>query len=201
MIKNIIFDIGNVIVKWQPAEVVAKLFPNENAAELTQAIFKSQIWYDLNLGKFSELEAINKLHLSLNIDIQQLNHLMYEIKESLLPVDDSFDLLTNLTQTYSLYALTDNVHEIVSYLKNKYEFWNVFKGIVVSAEVGFLKPMQEIYSHLIELYQLNPAESIFIDDLLDNVNGAKSVGMHGIQFLDTAQCIRDLKSHEVIVYL
>lgn len=193
MIKNVVFDIGNVILKWHPAGVVAKLFPEKDALVLTQKLFKSQTWLDLNLGKMTELELIHIYHQTLGIDIQILIQLMQEIKESLLPIEHSIELLGYLqSRGYSLYALTDNVREIMSYLKLKYDFWNLFKGIVVSAEVGYLKPSPEIYQKLINGYDINPSESVFIDDLLTNVQGAQSQGLHGIQFLHPRQCIHDL---------
>jgi putative hydrolase of the HAD superfamily len=193
VIKNIIFDIGNVLVKWQPAEVVKIVFPDEDAARLTQLIFKSPAWLDLNMGKMTENEIIQIYHQTLGIDIAKLNKLMQMIKESMLPVEGSFDLLLNLSQSqYSLYALTDNVHEIMAYLKLKYDFWKLFTGVICSADVGYLKPMPEIYLKLIQDFAINPAESVFIDDHLPNVEGARSVGLHSIQFISARQCRDEL---------
>src|SRR3989344_6817955 len=193
MIKNIIFDIGNVIVQWQPATVVKRLFPEHDTVKLTEALFKSTPWYDLNLGKITESEITQIYHQTLGINIETLNRLMQEIKESLLPVDNNFILLTNLYSQYTLYALTDNVREIMSYLKKKYDFCSKFKGIIVSAEVGYLKPDPAIYQELINQYEIDPAESVFIDDHLPNVQGAKSLNMHAIQFANVEQCIHELK--------
>ncbi len=59
MIKNVIFDIGNVLIKWDPAGVVADVFPeHKDHMALTKSIFKSQTWYDLNLGIITKDEAI-----------------------------------------------------------------------------------------------------------------------------------------------
>lgn len=193
MIKHIVFDVGNVLLKWQPSHVVRKLFPEQNTMELTQTLFKSPVWYDLNLGKISEAEALGIYHETHSIDYEKLNFLLQEIKNSLLPVDNSLDLLSKLYESdYALYALTDNVREIMSYLKGKYTFWDKFKGIVVSAEVGYLKPAPEIYSHLLSTYDINPVEAVFIDDHLPNVDGARLVGMQGIQFINANQCIDEL---------
>jgi putative hydrolase of the HAD superfamily len=193
VIKNIIFDIGNVLLQWQPEGVVARFFPEQQTQALTQALFRSQHWRNLNLGKLTETELIHLYHRELGIDIDLLCQLMQEIKESLLPVGHSLELLKNLYEAgYSLFSLTDNVHEIMAYLKLKYNFWSLFKGVVVSAEVGYLKPMKEIYQKLIDLYDIDPQESVFIDDVRANVEGAKSVGLHGIQFFSTEQCALEL---------
>lgn len=195
MIKNIIFDIGNVILKWQPQAVVGRLFPDQDSQQLTQLMFKSPLWFDLNLGKITEAELIEIYHETLDIRVELLVRLMREIKESLLPVENSLDLLKNLHRSqYALFALTDNVHEIMAFLRAKYDFWNLFQGVVVSAEVGYLKPMKQIYQTLIDLYEINPAESVFIDDILRNVEGAQAVGMQGIHFLNAEQCAAELKN-------
>lgn len=193
MIKNIIFDVGNVLLKWQPETVVARFFPGEQALLLTQIMFRSQHWRNLNLGKLTEAELIHIYHQELGINGDLLRQLMQAVKESLLPVDHSLELLNNLYQSgYSLFSLTDNVHEIMAYLKLKYNFWDLFKGVVVSAEVGYLKPMKQIYQKLIDLYDLDPQQSVFIDDLQVNVEGAKALGMQGIQFLSARQCLIEL---------
>ena len=193
MIKHIVFDVGNVLLTWQPSHVVSKLFPEKNAMEFTQALFKSPPWYDLNLGKITESEVLQIYHQTLGIDHEKLRRLLNEVKNSFSPVDNSLELLSSLYQSdYVLYALTDNVREIMSYLKSKYNFWDKFKGIVVSADVGYLKPAPEIYNHLLSVHDINPKEAVFVDDHLPNVDGARRVGMQGIQFINAKQCIDEL---------
>lgn len=200
MIKNIIFDIGNVILKWQPETVVGRLFPDQDILQLTRLLFRSPLWCDLNMGKMTEAELIETYHKTLDIRVEVLIRLMREIKESLLPVENSLELLKNLHRSqYSLYALTDNVREIVTFLRAKYDFWDLFQGVVVSAEVGYLKPMKQIYQTLIDLYDIDPAESVFIDDILRNVEGAQSVGMQGIHFLSANQCAAELKNKYSVI--
>jgi len=195
-INNIVFDIGNVMVVYNPSQVVTRLFPNHKDTQLlTQQIFKSQIWLDLNLGKCTEQEANIQYNAWLGIEIAQLELLMQKIKESLVPVAGSFELLIKLHKAnIKLYALTDNVQEIMVHLRNRYNFWNYFSGVVVSAEVKALKPAKEIYLHLLDSYRLNPQDVVFIDDLPRNIEGAKALGMHGIVFKDALSCESELKN-------
>lgn len=195
-ISNVVFDIGNVMVVYDPHRVVENLFPHHpNTRMLTQQIFKSQTWFDLNLGKVTEAEANVQYNKLLGIEIARLELLMQEVKESLIPVKGSFELLVKLHQAnIKLYSLTDNVREIMVYLRNRYNFWDYFAGVVVSAEVKVLKPAKEIYMHLLDSYRLNPQDSVFIDDLPRNIEGAKAVGMHGIVFKDALSCELELKS-------
>lgn len=201
MIKNIVFDIGNVLLRWDPLSVVKNIFPQDPDPEtLTKQLFKSELWLAINRGEITEQQLIKKYHDSYGIDLATLNILMEAIRQSLLPLPGSFELLDKLYKTpYPLYALTDNTHEIMSYLRQKYDFWQKFKGVVVSADIGYLKPSPTIYRHLLETYQLIPQETVFMDDILMNVEGALAVNMQAIQCLDIKQCSRDLISLGVMI--
>lgn len=198
-IQNIVFDVGNVLVRWDPQSIIEQVFPEqENQVALMQSIFKHQTWYELNLGTLSEKEAIAHYHQRLGLDRYRLESMLQVVKESLLPIPGSFELLQRLYDlAFPLYALTDNTHDIMAYLKTKYRFWPLFKGVVVSAEIGHLKPSQEIYHYLLEHYQLKPQETLFLDDLAANVEGARKVGMAAIQFTSPAQCIQALKDYQI----
>jgi putative hydrolase of the HAD superfamily len=196
--KNIVFDVGNVLVRWDPQGIIDHVFPEHTSPhQLMLNIFKDQTWYDLNLGSINEREAIYRYHQQLGIDATQLEYLLQTVKESLSLISGSVELLERLyNKPYNLYALTDNTVEIMAYLKNKYSFWPLFKGIVVSAEIGYLKPSKEIYHYLLEHHKLQAHETVFIDDVSANVEGAKAIGIEAIQFTHIKECIealRDLK--------
>ena len=195
MIKNVIFDIGNVLVRWDPLTVVAQFFPPPaDCQALTRRLFRSEEWFALNLGKITELELLQLYHQQLGIDLALLQALMQAVKESLLPIPGSFAILDNLYQAgIPLYALTDSTKEIVKYLQGKYQFWKKFKGIVVSAEIGYMKPSAFIYQYLLDTYQLKAAETLFIDDYLPNIEGAKQLSLQTIQFENASQCSADLR--------
>ena len=199
-IKNIVFDVGNVLVRWDPQGIVERVFDGHaNLPQLMQEIFKHETWLLLNRGEITEVEAIDRYHQLLKIDKKHLQHLVNVVKDSLTPIEESIALLENLShQEFKLYALTDNTHEIMAYLRKRYQFWDHFQGVIVSAEVGYLKPAKEIYEILLSTYQLIPEETVFIDDVPRNVEGAKALGIHGIVFEEPAQCIAHLKKLGVI---
>lgn len=195
-VNNVIFDIGNVLVRWSPLDVVKNFFPDDDShQELTLKLFKSPVWFDLNLGKLTENEAIEIYSQQFNLPKAQFDELMMAVKQSLVPLEGSIELLEELhRKNVHLYSITDNIKEIMHYLKSRYDFLNKFKGIVVSAEVGVLKPSPVIYQQLIDNHDLKPAESVFIDDLEKNVQGAKDVGLHAIQFTNAERCRQDLRA-------
>lgn len=194
-IKNIVFDVGNVLVKWDPVAIIATTFPEiQDPFVFAQQIFKTGLWYDLNLGKVTEQQAIEKYHQAFHFEKQQFIQLMDIVKDSLVPVEGSIELVERLHQAkFPLYIITDNTQEIMLHLRKKYQFWHMFLGIVVSAEVGHLKPSPVIFKHLLNTYQLKAEETIFLDDIEVNVEGAKAVNMHALQFTTSAKCIEDLK--------
>lgn len=199
-VKNIVFDVGNVLVKWDPRSIVKTTFGGEADIEsLLQKFYKSNFWYDLNLGKITEKECIIQYKDLLKLDEITFEKLLYNTKESLVLLQDTINIVEKLHAAgFPLYIITDNTREIMSYLKQKYKFWDKFIGIVVSAEIGHLKPSPVIYKYLLDTYQLNERETVFFDDVLANVEGAKSMNMHAFQFSTAEQCKEDLKSLNII---
>ncbi len=196
MIKNVVFDVGGVLVRWEPQKVIANVFPESLFSEaLTRKFFQSKTTYNLNLGKLTEQEAIPLYRDELKVDEERLIYLIQALKESLLPVEGSFSLLEQLHQAgIPLYCITDNVKEIVTYLHQQYDFLTKFKHVVVSADIGIMKPDKGIYEHLLAENRLIAEECVFIDDVLVNVEGARRVGMQGFQFTDVERCMKKLKA-------
>ncbi|USD67218.1 HAD family phosphatase [Vibrio sp. SCSIO 43136] len=196
MYKNVVFDVGNVLVRWSPSEIIRLTFGDTERTEaLTESIFHSEIWRDLNKGLFSEQQAKERYQASLGLTAQECDALFYYVKQTQILIYQTTDLLRRLKAAdYATYALTDNVHEIVAHLKQRYDFWPLFDGAIVSAELGLLKPQAEIYRALLEQYQLDPAQTIFLDDMPYNVEGAKACGIAAIQFASAAQAEAELKA-------
>lgn len=199
-IKNMVFDIGNVLVRWSPLEIARLTFSDEvKALEMAPRIFQNDIWLELNIGRMTEKQAKQKYQNQLGLAPDIVEMLFYYIKESLIPIYGTHRLLCKVKKAgYKVFALTDNVDEIVEFLQQRYDFWTLFDGAIVSSEVGCLKPSPRIYHQLLNQYQLVPAETVFLDDMEANVKGAQDVGIHGIQFLNIFQCEAELKSLGVI---
>jgi len=186
-VKNVVFDIGNVLVKWAPLEVISLMFPEYEPKVFYQKM--RPIWLDLNLGKFTEQEAIILYRQTFNMSEEKLARFMDELKNNQTPIPGSLELLDRLASLgFNLYSITDNIREFIQYHRLYSSFPQYFKDIVVSAEVGVLKPDKKIYQCLIDKHALDPRESVFIDDIIENVEGALSVGMQGFQFMDVPSC-------------
>lgn len=194
-IKHIIFDIGNVMVRWSPAEISRLTFGNSVGDEMLAHLTHSPIWKALNLGQLTESEAKLAFQNQQNFSMQELDALFYYIKHTQILLFGSLELLKQAKAAgYQVYALSDNIHEIVTYLKQHYDFWDLFDGEIISADVGYLKPSPQIYQCLLETYNLNADECVFLDDVEANIEGAKAQGMHGIVFENAWQSRQALKA-------
>ncbi|WP_061016178.1 HAD family hydrolase [Vibrio splendidus] len=195
-IKNVVFDVGNVIVRWAPLEIARLTFGDtENLESRARSVFQSTIWLDLNKGFLTESEAKLRYQHELGLSPLECDRLFYYVKQTQILLHGSVELIERVKRSgYGVYALTDNVVEIVDYLKNTYQFWALFDGAAVSAELGMLKPQPEIYQALLSNYGLKASETVFLDDMPYNVEGARSVGMAAIQFTDAVLCENSLQA-------
>jgi len=177
-INNVVFDVGNVLVRWSPAEIVKLTFGSKESTEqCVNSIFKNDVWLDLNRGLLTETEAKLKYQSELDLSEMECDRLFYYIKHTQLQLFGSVDLLKRVKVAgYGVYALTD------------------IDGAIVSSTVGLLKPDPEIFNSLLTQYNLTASETVFLDDMRNNVEGAKSVGFSAIQFENSAQCEQDLNA-------
>ena len=126
----------------------------------------------------------------------QTARLFYYIKTTQIPIYQTRDLLKHVARTnLRVFGLTDNTKEIVNHLRQQYDFWQWFEAVVVSAEVGMMKPHPEIFQHVLQHYRLHANETVFIDDHLPNIEAASALGMHTIHFVDAEDTAQQLQSY------
>ncbi len=198
MIKNVVFDIGNVFVQWSPPEVIRRCFdlPPDSAENRERTkLLRSPLWLRLNRGELTETEAELAYQAEHGLTKDEAAALLFHVKDHQDLIDGTEAIARRLQAAgYRLFALTDNVREIVLHLKSRYRFWELFEGAVVSAEVGMLKPHEGIFRHLVESFGLEPSETVFLDDMQANVDGAKRIGLQACLFTSAAQCEQDLRA-------
>jgi putative hydrolase of the HAD superfamily len=198
MIKNVVFDIGNVFVRWSPPEVISRCFelaPDSAENRERTMLLRSPLWLRLNRGELTEAEAELAYQAEHGLTEAQAAALMFHVKDHQDQVDGTEAIARRLRAAgYPLFALTDNVREIVAHLKSRYQFWELFDGAVVSAEIGMLKPHAGIFLHLVDSFGLEPSETAFFDDVQTNVDGAARVGLQARLFTTANQCERDLRA-------
>jgi HAD superfamily hydrolase (TIGR01509 family) len=165
-------------------------------ALVRDAVIRHPDWIDLDRGTLSESVAIERFAARMGRPAAEMRALMQHIKDSLTPLPDSIALLNELAQRgVPLYGLSNMSAPMFALLKSRHDHWDRFRGIVVSGEVGLVKPDPEIFHHLAQRYDLIPAETVFIDDHLPNIESAGRLGFRTIHFANAAQCRRELDTH------
>ena len=194
MIKNIVFDLGNVLISFQPDTYLFRRFNNQQIiSELYQKVFRSQDWAELDRGTITEKEVIEKFcrlypHLA-----DSIKSIFADWGEILIPIEGSVDILNHLAkQEYNLYVLS-NFHLEAFKRISSLDFFKHFDGMVISAKINYIKPEPEIYQHLLKEFRLIPGETVFIDDVAENIKGAAALGIETIQFKDPVQLEKELK--------
>ena len=168
---------------------------NVDAEALAKDLFTSAIWLDLNKGLITETQAKQRYQLEKQLSESEAERFFYYVKHTQLLIYGSVDLLKRIKSAgYRVFALTDNVVEIVEYLNATYDFWPLFEGTTVSAELGLLKPQPEIYQSLLETHQLLAKETVFLDDMHYNVEGARKVGLEEIHFKNAETSCCDINA-------
>lgn len=200
-INTVIFDLGGVLIDWNPRYLYRKIFKTEEEINWFLENVCTPEWNDQQdagrsfeeateelVTKFPEHELAirawyGRWNETINGRIHETVELLKEIKES---------------KKYKLYALTNWSAETFPWALDNFEFLHWFEGIVVSGVEKSRKPFPEFYKILFDRYQINPAQAIFIDDNIKNVEGALKVGLPTIHFQSAEQTRKELAKAKVI---
>ena len=180
MIKNVIFDFGNVIGRFQPTEIAGKYTENNaDAALLAEVIFGDR-WADLDAGRVEYAEYIYESLTRLPERLHDAATRLFRGWCGDLAVMESTERLIDTLRArgYGLYILSNAPVCFSESVRENYPITAKFDGAVYSAEIRMEKPKAEIYRHLIDKYELDPDECLFLDDKPVNVEGARACGMH-----------------------
>lgn len=194
-IKTIIFDLGAVLIDWNPRYLYKKIFPEESQMEwFLENICTSEWNEEQDAGRsFKEATSIliNK-HPEWENQIIAYWHRWEEMLAN--PIQGTVDILRSLRsgQQYKLLALTNWSAETFPIARRKYNFLNWFDGIVMSGEEKTRKPFRKFYEILLDRYHCSPQSCLFIDDSLRNIEGARALGIEGIHFIEPSQLKREL---------
>lgn len=201
MIKNIVFDLGRVLIDFNPEAFLGRFNHQKEVSErLLKVIFKNELWVELDRGTLEEEEATElfcKEEPTLTAEIKEV---MANWKDMLLPKEDTVRILKELKRAgYKLYVLSNYHRNAYKETKEKNSFFQLFDGEIVSYALKTVKPEREIYQALIDSYSLIPEETLFIDDSIENIMAAKKLSIKAIHFHDADSLRRELERFNVII--
>ena len=196
-IDTIIFDLGGVLIDWNPEYVFLKEFNGDKVKMewFFNNICTSEWNEEQDKGKLIKIATEERIKLF--PEYEKLIRMFYGRWKEMLKgeISETVKILKKLkNQNYRLIALTNWGSETFPIALERFEFLKLFEGIVVSGQIKMLKPFKEIYEYTLRKYNLNPANCIFIDDRLSNVEGAIKCGINGIQFISPEKLITELKN-------
>lgn len=184
MIKNVIFDLGNVVVKLKWDIVINKYTQNENDKKILQdVIFNSDEWSKLDEGTIEKENAISIMLSKLpeNLHFACLG-IMKDWQEGLILNYQTLDFIKNLKEKgYKTYILSNAPLDIPEFLTRN-SLNQYFDGKIISAEEKIAKPNKKIYELILNRFDLNPEESLFLDDKKENIDAAINCRINGYIF-------------------
>ena len=183
-IRNVVFDVGGVLLQWDPPAIIAKFAPDPaQQALIRREIFEHPEWHEFDRGTIDVNRAATQFGARAGLTPDQMRALLQTANESLHPIAGSVQLVEDLVAAgVHLYVLSNMPVSTYEYLTRKHAFFGHFRELVISGAILMIKPEPAIYKHLVEKTGIVPAESVFLDDLLKNVIAARECGLHAIQF-------------------
>jgi putative hydrolase of the HAD superfamily len=193
---NLIFDLGGVVVRWDPAAIIASVFQDQELrARVREGVFEHADWLELDRGTLGREDAIRRAAQRTGIDAAELTRLLIAVPPSLVPIPQTVELLYRLkAQGHPLYCLSNMHVASIEHLEREQRFFEVFTGRVISCRLNLCKPEAAIYRHALQTYGLRAEDTVFIDDVEVNIEAAAKVGLRTVQFRDAAQCERELRA-------
>ena len=197
MIKNILFDMGNVLIYFDRNLFMDRLgLSKEDQALLNRELFVSLEWVRMDRGSLVEEQAVELICQRLPERLHEAaEQLVCHWDEPLIPVPGMYELIEELKAAgYGIYLLSNASLRQHAYWP-RIEASKFFDGTLISADEGLMKPQPEIYRLILERFGLKAEESFFIDDLPANIEGAFYCGMPGAVFHnDVAKLRQDLRN-------
>ncbi|KAJ5745274.1 Haloacid dehalogenase-like hydrolase-domain-containing protein [Penicillium odoratum] len=188
--RVLIFDIGDVLFTWSPSTKTGI------SGKTLKSILSSDIWCEYEQGRLSEADCYVKVGDAYNLEASEVKEAFSQARDSLKVDHTILSFLRKIKDSSGskrrIYAMSNISKPDYEVLRTKIADWGVFDHIFASGEVGMRKPDLCFYKHVLQTIDVRPEEVIFVDDKLENVISAKSLGIRAIQFKDVRSLTRTL---------
>lgn len=199
MIRNIIFDLGQVLFEFTPKNYLCQNFSSEKADLFMKEIFKEKEWKDLDRGICSVEEAVAAIAERGRVSEDEAKLVLENRKTIVTPIDENIRLLEEIKGNgYRIYFLSNFHRDLFEDFYSEIPSLHLADGKVISSYVKLLKPEGEIFSHILKKYQLMPDETLFIDDTKHNIEAAREFGIRGIHLKSPKHLKKELEDLEIL---
>lgn len=200
-IDTVVFDLGGVLIDWNPRYLYRKIFSTEDEITWFMGNICTSEWNDQQDAGRSFADATEHLVKQFPQHEVPIRAWYGRFPETISgAIQPTVDVLTQIKQkkAHRLYALTNWSAESFPWAKDNFEFLSWFEGIVVSGEEKTRKPFPDFYHILFNRYKIDPTRAVFIDDNIHNIKGAKEVGLNTIHFTSAPELEKDLRALGVL---
>ena len=193
-IKNVIFDLGAVMFNWNPKGLTENFTGDVELQKRIQSeLYYHQDWMDFDCALITEKEATRRASERLEISLIDAQELFEQTKDSLVLIPETFELLKNVKdKNLKAYCLSNMSPELFNHLSERHDLFELFDGIVTSGEENVGKPDKQIFEILLDRYELEAKECLFIDDSDANTSTATKLGITAITFKGSAGCYQKI---------
>lgn len=186
MLTTLVLDIGNVICDWNPDGLVATAFDIEEDRERALDVtVRNPDWLELDKGTISVEEAVKRAQARTTLDPAGIARIYANLCISLTALPGTMAAMHKAkAANIPIYILSNMPAHAWKYLSKTYDCWDACEGVLVSCDVGLIKPDRAIYQCLCDTFSLTPEECVFVDDMAENIEAAKAFGLQGMQLTD-----------------
>ncbi|MEP7100383.1 MAG: HAD family phosphatase [Burkholderiales bacterium] len=197
---NVVFDFGGVLFQWEPHAFMSRLLPqhapNPEAARAAVLAFFEGFggeWGEFDRGTIARGPLAEGIARRTGLTREEVDIVLDAVPHELQPIAGTVALLERLhARGHALYFLSNMPAPYADHLEATHEFLDLFRAGVFSARVRMIKPEPAIFAHAVEIFGIDPADTLFIDDVPHNAEAARAAGWQALHFKDAAQCEAEL---------
>lgn len=183
--KNVVFDFGQVLVHFEPAEIVGKYVSDADDAELmVNVLFDKLYWDRLDEGTLTNEDFISAVRERIPPRLWEMaDTIYYNWIYNLPEIEGMSELIQYIKEKFGVSVfLLSNISRYFAAHSDEFPILRLIDKCIFSAVCGMVKPNTEIYEYLCAECEIIPDETVFIDDRTDNIEGARKIGIHGYCF-------------------
>lgn len=196
MVKNIVFDIGNVLATFKPKDFLMDIFKDAKLADQFFEVFFTKLWHEYDQGLYTKEQMIQKGLQKMPDQKEKIKNMMDVWTSYVVGIQKNIDLIHIYQKKgYKVYILSNIPEDSYIYLKEHYNFINQVDGGIYSYQHKLIKPDVKIFEVLLDQFDLKANECIFIDDKKENIRAAERLGFYTIWLKDHAKLATLLKEN------
>lgn len=182
-IDAVVFDLGRVLLSFEPLAHLMTLFPAPLAERMNATIYSSPHWLEVDRGVLTMDEVVARILRDAPDMAEWIEPVLAEYLHFIMPIRENVALLPAFKQAgYRLYVLSNFGADYFAQARARIPFLEEFDGLLISGQERLVKPDPAIYLLLLHRFGLEPARTLFIDDKQENIDGARAVGIRGLRY-------------------